>query len=354
MTQNSLNHNSKMTDNLNINATFLIGLPDSKLVGVNGYNKGGQLLYNWSGNSDFHNYIDLPKENKKYLTLIWHAEPERNIKIPNILVNCISDADICKNSLKRAIAISEGIKKQSPKTRIYNDPKNIEKTTRDNIYNQFRGVSEFYIPKTIRIKPESDSEVLSLAKENGIEFPFLIRPCGSHQGEGLQRINSLEDAYKLQKYAFDNIEYYLTEFVDNKHSDGFYRKARIVILGGKMIARHYMTYPEWNIGAPVHYNYMPKHEHTKRTEEEFIYNYKNIIQPKAIDAMFSMYQNIGLDYLGFDIDIMADGRILVYEINVAQNAFLKIDMQNFPYMKKAGDEIIEQLNKSIKTAKSAF
>jgi len=336
-----------MTLNSEFTASFIIGLPDSRSLDVKGYDKEGKLAYDWSGNADFHNYINIPASQKKYLSIIWHAEPERNIKIPNVVVNCISDANICSNSLKRAIDICEGIKKHSPKTKIFNDPINILKTTRENIYNQFKDIPELYIPKVVRIKPEQASEVLSLAKENEINFPFLIRPCGSHQGEGLQKIESKDDAGKLQKYPFDGNEFYITEFVDNKHSDGFYRKVRIVIIGGQIIARHYMTYPEWNIGAPVHYYYMPKHEHTKKTEEEFLYNFKNIIQPKAIDSMFKVYEEIGLDYLGFDIDIMPDGKILVFEINPAQNSLLKIDEKNFGYMKKAGDDIIEALNKTI-------
>lgn len=326
---------------------FIMGLPDSRTVIVDGFTKSGDTKYLWSGNTQLHHSIQGDNFIKTYSSIIWHNDPKRNIKIPHIVVNCICDADICSNSLKRVIDITEGIKKQSPKTYIYNNPRNVLKTTRDAIYQQFHHLEHLLIPKVIKITPASTKEVFEMAAKNKLKFPFLMRPCGSHQSEGLQLIKSKKEENKLHQYAFDGRPYYLTEFVDNKHPDGFYKKARLVIIDGELFARHYMSHSKWLVEGAVHFDYMPQHEDTKIIEKDFLENFKETIGEAAIADLFTIYEEVGLDFLGFDLDIMPNGKLLIFEINLAQNIFLNVNMEHFSYMKDAADKIRNALNKSV-------
>lgn len=330
---------------------FMIGLPDSKIVAVDKTNNDGNLRYIWSGNTQLQNLIQSKSLGKTfakdYTTIIWHNDPERNFRVPNVFVNCISDADICSKSLKRAIKITEGIKTEFPKTYIYNDPKKVLNTTRDAIYNQFHHLENIVIPKVIRLTPANAKEVFQIAQKSKINFPFLMRPCGSHQSEGLQLIRSINEIDKLHKYAFDGREFYITEFVENKHPDGFYKKARLVIIEGELYARHYISYPNWLVEGMMHFDYMKTNEDTKIIEENFLKNFKKILGPKAIADLFKIYEEVGLNFLAFDMDIMPDGKLLIFEINLAQNIFLDIDMQNFAYMKESADKIKNALIKSV-------
>lgn len=326
---------------------FMVGLPDSKKVIANNSSSKGDLNYLWAGNTQLHNVINGDHFIKEYTTIIWHGDPERNMRVPNILVNCISDADICAQSLKRAAAIAKGIKEQFPQVHIYNDPARVFKTTRDAIYNQFYHLENLVIPKVIRAAPSSARQVFEIARQNNINFPFLMRPCGSHQSEGLQLISAENEIDKLHKYAFDGREFYITEFVENKHGDGFYKKARIVIIEGEIFARHYISHPGWLVEGQIHFDYMKKHENTKIIEANFLKNFKEILGSAAIKDLFKIYEEIGLNFLSFDLDIMPSGKLLIFEINLAQNIFLDIDMENFGYMKESGDKIKAALNGSI-------
>lgn len=326
---------------------FIVGLPDSKTVIANNASSKGTLNYLWEGNTQLHIVTNGDHFTKEYTTIIWHSDPERNMRVPNIFVNCISDADICSQSLKRAVAITKGIKEKFPKTHIYNDPEKVFKTTRDAIYNQFHHLENLVIPKVIRLSPKSAREVFEIAKQNNINFPFLMRPCGSHQSEGLQLINSINEIDKLHKYAFDGREFYITEFVENKHGDGLYKKARIVIIEGEIFARHYISHPGWLVEGQIHFDYMKHHENTKIIEADFLNNFKVILGDAAIKDLFKIYEEVGLNFLSFDLDIMKDGKLLIFEINLAQNIFLDIDMQNFSYMKESADKIKAALNRSI-------
>ncbi len=328
-------------------ATILMGLPDSRAVKVSGFDTKGELVYSWSGNSDFNNYIKIPDLEKKFISILWHAEPARDIQKPDVIISCLNDADICTKSLTKAVEITKLIKERWPDVKIFNDPANIARTTRDKIYEQFKHLQGLYIPKTIRIKPTCADEVLALAEENEINFPFLIRGCGSHGSSGLQIIRDKNDRDRLEKYAYDGRQLYVTEFVNNKNPEGFYNKARIVIVGGKMHARHFMTSPQWLVYADIHYHYMADNESAKKIEENFINNYRSIISPEALASLEKINTDLGLDYLGFDVAPMPDGRLLVFEINVAQNALLNIDYDKFPYMKENRTRIVQSLNDTV-------
>ena len=174
-----------------------------------------------------------------------------------------------------------------------------------------------------------------------------MRPCGSHQSEGLQLICAENEIDKLHKYAFDGREFYITKFVENKHGDGFYKKARIVIIEGEIFARHYISHPSWLVEGQIHFDYMKKHENTKIIEASFLNNFRKILGDAAIKDLFKIYEEVGLNFLSFDLDIMKDGKLLIFEINLAQNIFLEIDMENFGYMKESADKIKAALNKSV-------
>lgn len=329
------------------NINFIIGLPDNKIVNIDGVDDNGEFKYLWSGNSEIHSIFDKNNFNKEYSAILWHADPARNIKIPNVIVNCISDADISSKSLKRAITLINQIKKQLPEIYIYNNPERIFKTTRDAIYQQFNHLQNLIIPKVIRFSASSAQEVFEIVQKNKINFPFLMRPCGSHQSEGLQLIQSKNEIDKLHKYAFDGREYYITEFIDNKHQDGFYKKARLVIIAGELFIRHYISNPHWMVEGRSHFNYMKENYDTKIIEKYFLENFKEILGKKVIDDLFKIYDEIALDFLGFDVDIMPNGKLLVFEINVAQNIFLDVDISHFSYMKEYADKMKSALIKSV-------
>jgi glutathione synthase/RimK-type ligase-like ATP-grasp enzyme len=328
-------------------ALFLFGLPDSKAVHVGGLNKKGELVYSWPGNSDFHNYIDIPHLPKNYLSIVWHAEPQRNIEKPSIVINCISDADTCGKSLEKAIALTQQIQKRWPDVPVFNPPSQIAATTRDKIYQQFHHLPGLYVPRVIRIRPQSTADILQLAAAQAMPFPFLIRECGTHQSSGLQIIRNEGDAERLERYAFDGREYYLAEFVDNKNADGLYNKARLVMVGGKLFARHFMTSPQWMTYAHIHSHYMADNTAAKQAEEHFVTHYTDIIGREALDSLHKIHDTLGLDYLGFDVAPMPDGKLLIFEINVAQNALLSIDFEKFPYMESIKNTIVSGLNHCI-------
>lgn len=334
-------------NNKKINAVFLIGLSDSNELIANSYNSEGKIGYMWNGNSDFHAQITNDNISITKINLVWFKDLDYKISKPDIIVNCINDADICSKSLKKAQNFITSIKNQIPQVKVFNAPELIYKTTRNAIYENYHNLADIYIPKTVRIKPISPVNVIAEAQKNGINFPFLIRACGAHQSDGLQLIKNQLDLKKLEIYAFDGKEYYITEFVEYKNKDGFYKKARLVIMNGKILPRHYMTGETWMVHGNLHEDYMANKDDLKAEESYFLDNYDKMISRNALNSLKIIYQKSGLDYLGFDFAIMPDKSLLIFEINPAQNAFIKLDPNIFPYMTKVNQNMVETLNKTI-------
>jgi glutathione synthase/RimK-type ligase-like ATP-grasp enzyme len=324
----------------------LIGLPDNREVTVTGYDAAGKLIHSWDGNSDFHNQLSLSGIEKEYMSIIWHNEPQRQLKKPALLLNCINDPDIASKSLEVAAKITHAITEKWPDVPVFNDPEKVFDTARSRIYELYKDLPKIYIPKAIRFAPGSVREVMLQAQQIG--YPFLIRQAGAHQSHGLQRIMNEADALAaLEIYPYDGRNYYLTEFVDYKSADGLYRKCRLVIIGGKILPRHYMTGEDWLVHGNLHEQYMAHNPAAKTAEEHFIGHYAEMISPEALHSLMQIYTRSGLDYLGFDFAIRPDGSLLIFEINPAQNSFLKLDFSVFPYMKKVRDDLIAAVNDCI-------
>lgn len=336
-----------MTSQAPLHAAFLLGLPDDRNIKVTDVDAQGNFVYTLNGNSQFYNIINLPNLLKTQLPLIWFKQTPLQLNKPNIIVNCITDPDIAGNSLVQAAQLIAQIKNKWPDVAVFNNPEKIADTSRSRIYELYKDLPGVKIPKAIKIIPSGCDDVIRLAKAEGIEFPFLIRPCGAHQSEGLQLIKSQADAEKLEAYAYDGSKYYVTEFVDYRSDDGLYRKARLLIIGGKILPRHYMTGEDWLVHGNLHEDFMADNEKSKQEEEYFLNNFRSMINPPALDSLLEIYKSSGLDYLGYDFTITADGNILVFEINPAQNSFIQLDSAVFPYMQNTRNNLIAAVNQAI-------
>jgi len=331
-----------------LNIPCFIGLPNDRKVTVVGYDAAGKLAYHWDGNNDLHHHIEGADIAKALLPILWHAMPERRIARPDVIVNCISDVDIAGKSLAVAAKLVESIHARWPEVPVFNHPKPVMSVTRDSMWKRYHTLPGLHFPKTIRMAPLSGMELLDLALRENIAFPFLVRPCGAHQGEGLRRIDNAADVPLLENYAFDGREYYITEFVDYRGADGLYRKARLVAVGAEILPRHYMTGEDWLVHGNLHETYMATREDTKKDEAAFIRNYRSMIHPQALASLEHIAKDSKLEHIGFDVALGEDGTLLVFEINPAQNSFLKLDEKVFPHMKGARDTLVAALNTTIR------
>ena len=220
------------------------------------------------------------------------------------ILNHIGDPDICSGALELASRLVSTASRP-----CFNQPAAVARTTRDGIARLLTGIPGLRVPKTIRVVAPTPSRVRDAVRENGLEYPILLREIGAHGAVVLGRVNepgALESARRSRGL-------YVTEFCDFKGSDGRYRKFRIVVVGDAILLRHCMIGDKWllNISRRA-----PATEQSERAMfAAFDRDWSKHLQPIFRDIS----ARLGLDYYGVDCNIDDNGQVLLFEANACMN-----------------------------------
>jgi hypothetical protein len=150
----------------------------------------------------------------------------------------------------------------------------------------------------------------------GFPVPHIVRPVGSHGGHGLARIT--DDAGRAAYLAeTDAAALYVAPYADYRSDDGFFRKYRIVFVGGEPYPFHLAISPSWM----VHYYNAPMDEHAwmRAEEEAFLARMGDVFRGELAEALRETAALLPLDYVGIDCAIDRDGKLLIFE---ADNALI--------------------------------
>jgi len=108
---------------------------------------------------------------------------------------------------------------------------------------------------------------------------------------------------------------YITRYHHYRSADGFYRKYRMVFVGGEAFPYHLAIAPDWL----VHHRSAGMETDPARRSEEmaFLRDPRRALGDRAFAAVEGVGEAMGLDYAGLDFSLTADGRVLVFEANAA-------------------------------------
>jgi hypothetical protein len=216
--------------------------------------------------------------------------------------------------------------------RVLNRPEGIAQTSRESAYALLGKVPGICMAHTVRLPRErlldAASGAWDLSEAVDGHYPFIVRPVGSHAGQGLVKVS---DRHELAQYVESaNVEeYYVAPFIDYSGADGLFRKYRIVLIKGKPFVCHMGISSHWM----VHYPYPEMIAHPERRDEEasLMVSFDSTFAVRHRDALASIAALTGLDYVGFDCAESPDGRLLVFEIATAMVIHDMDDVINFPY-----------------------
>jgi hypothetical protein len=323
---------------------FLMGVNDEKTAAVRGLGKDGQVFFALTGNTDFNIYTQTSAANKRIMTILWFEDKGYTVSKPDIFVNCISDADNMEKSLGKAIGYMDEVRNKWPDVSVFNDPRRIADTRRDAFYKKFNGLPGIEIPKALRFQPKNREDVLLTAQKEGFTFPYIVRPCGSHNARNMVLVESSDRADVLDCLAFDGSYFYITQFRDYKNDAGLYIKSRFVVMDGKIYPRHLITARSWKVNASSRVDLMQDSAELREQERQDLSAFEKKISPQALESVQKIYNETGLDYLGFDCSILPNGNLLFFEVNATMNAMGKADYDVYPYQKSVEDNMINAYN----------
>jgi glutathione synthase/RimK-type ligase-like ATP-grasp enzyme len=200
---------------------------------------------------------------------------------------------------------------------VINRPARIADLARDRAGDRLKGIPGLIAPRTVRIDGAGlrcigRGELHAKAVDRDLAFPLIVRPVGSHAGQGLAR---LDDPSAIADYlqSRGEHEHYLTRYVDYRGGDGLFRKYRIALIDGRPYACHMAVSDRWM----VHYlNAGMADSAEKRAEEaRFMAGFERDFARRHAAALQEIYRRAELDYLIIDCAETPQGELLVFEID---------------------------------------
>lgn len=309
------------------NVLFLLGIEDSNLVYMRGISQRGST-YELQGSIDLYQDLRHPELKKQVVVLGGADAALPEIKQPDIIFNCITDADSSTKALRLAMEVI----RKFPGVPVINRPVNVLKTRRDDVATALAGIPGLVVPAVQRITPRSHREILD-AIVAGPGYPAIVRHIGMHGGKGMLLLESAADAPLLEQIACDGSEYYLAPFVDFRDDDGYYRKLRLVFVGNRVFARHLLVSTHWNVHASVRLDLMTEKPALQEAEKDFLINFGKTTFPPLAERLGAMSKALKLDYFSVDCSLRPNGDLLIFEANASGNALRQALIQKFPYLR---------------------
>lgn len=216
---------------------------------------------------------------------------------------------------------------------ILNLPQHIANLDRDKLYRLLHGIEGLDIPATLGVGRAPLEDVahgvaVITAIGEGIAFPIIARPRGSHAGHGLAK---LDDAVAMRAYLDERTEdeFFVSRFVDYSSEDGQFRKYRVAVVDGKPFACHMAIADQWNIW---YLNAGMSESADKRLEEAtFMHTFDFGFARRHQQPLAAMIERIGLDYFTIDCAETRNGDLLIFEVDHTSVVHNMDSPELFPY-----------------------
>jgi hypothetical protein len=231
-----------------------------------------------------------------------------------------------------------------------NAPARITQMTRDGVAAALAGEPSICAPLTCRVSrrvlQDLASDSASIDGLDGVDaFPAIVRPFGSHAGHGMVKIaERAELAAFLDAHA--DALFYITPFIDYSDEDGRFRKQRIAFVDGQAFASHMAVSDHWM----VHYVAAGMSRHPERRAEEaaWMADFDADFAVRHAPAFEAMHRRLGLDYFAIDCAELADGRLLVFEADVAMFVHSMDSAAVYPYKKATMQKLFDAFEAALR------
>lgn len=277
--------------------------------------------------------IDCLLENSDIDLVFYYVTPDQPLPspVPRHDAVMVGISDSAKNRI--VLAALEPLLAVWPKP-VINPPRSIPTTERSIASDLLQGVPGLLIPPTRRaarmlLQAIGAGQALLPDLFRGCDFPIILRPVGSQAGRDLAKIECAgEIAAYLSQVDVTETEFFVARFIDYRGPDGLFRKARVALIDGRAYACHMALSANWM----VHYVNANMYEDAwKRSQEiAFMEHFDDFVQ-RHREALATIHQRTGLDYLCLDCAETSDGQLLIFEIDHVMVVHAMDTEELFPY-----------------------
>ncbi len=192
---------------------------------------------------------------------------------------------------------------------VLNDPAHVRRLSRDWVAGSLDGLPGVIAAPTVRM-----SRAALAQGEMPVGYPALLRPADSHAGHGLMRAEGPADLAAFLA-TVPGESFFVSRYIEYRGADGWYSKYRIAFIEGAPFLCHMAASERWM----VHYlNAGMAEDPAKRlAEAEAMATFGTGFARRHAAAFAGLCAAIGLDYFSIDCTEAPDGRLLVFEADVA-------------------------------------
>lgn len=251
-------------------------------------------------------------------------------KLPrhDIMVNTIACPDREPATLKALSSFLKG-RKHAP---LINHPDQVLKTGRDNNFLRLNDIDGITFANTIRIETKgmTTKRIVEKIKDSGITPPMIMRRTGTQTAVSVKKLNGFDEVEAYLSET-DGDEFYVIQYIDCPYREDYYRKIRLFCIDGRLYPVVCHIDKVWNVHGGNRKTMMKKNDWMQDEEKNFLSNPKAYIGDDNYRTLEGLHSIIKLDFFGMDFNLMADGSMLIFELNPAMRHSLA-HAENFPYL----------------------
>jgi tetratricopeptide (TPR) repeat protein len=274
-----------------------------------------------AGNTPYESLIRDGNFDSEVLLIVrgYRNDPDDRSPRVDVVVNLLSDVDFGVDIVASAIDLADSLERP-----VVNHPRLILATDRETISRRFAWIPGMVMPGTTRIAAR---DLLRRARDGDLPpLPVIVRHAATHGGDRMELLHDRKEMLAFAEKAGDST-LYMTDFVDYRSADRFFRKYRFVFVGDEILPYHLAIGDVWK----VHHvsTRMGAVEWMRREEEAFLQDPQRVFGPQGMAALDLIRRQIGLDYFGIDCGLDSEGRVVVFEVNASM--LIHLDNPGFEY-----------------------
>lgn len=254
------------------------------------------------------------------------------------IVNMITDPDVHRPALlnlQRLLAGYGG--------KVVNQPQSVLQSGRDTVAALLAETPRLRVPKVARLAGGKPAVAAKTIERLGMAFPVIVRRAGTHTGNIVGLIDSLE---ALLPAIAGPGDYFATEFVDYRGADGLFRKYRVCFFGERIVFRHMIVFDQWSVHGGTRMQFMVHRPELLAEEERMCAQAEGPFQPEWQQLFGEVRSRIKLDFFGLDFGVDRHGQAVLFEANATMNFYPPVADPRFDYLQlplPAGRRAFQQL-----------
>jgi hypothetical protein len=268
-------------------------------------------------------------------------DPDVPLPEHQVVFNAIGDAELCTQSLDRAVTLMD--RTFAP---VINAPAAVLGTARAANARRLGDLPGVTAPRMVNFSREvlAASHAAETLARKGFQFPVLLRAPGFHNGRHFLLIeNASQLAGALAALPGDELT--AIQYLDARGPDGYYRKYRVMMVGGWLYPLHLAISPTWKI----HYVTadMANNAAHRAEEDRFLEDMPAVLGTHAIAALAEIQNVLGLDYAGIDFGLNSSGDVLLFEANATMTVLPPDRDRRWDYRRAAVRRIEDAVRKML-------